>query len=159
MTRRIFYSFHYKLDSWRTGQVRNIGFVEGNQPASDNDWESVKKGGDAAIKRWIADQMSGRSCTIVLVGAQTAGRKWINYEIKKSWENGMGVAGIYIHGLKDENKRKSEKGANPFGNLQSIVNCYNPPVFDSKQIYSWIHRSLPNIIEEAIDIRNQHRNR
>ena len=31
--------------------VRNIGTIEGNRPATDNDWETVKNGGDAAIKR------------------------------------------------------------------------------------------------------------
>ena len=51
MTRRVFYSFYYKPDNWRAAKVRNIGSIEGNRPATDNDWETVKKGGDAAIKR------------------------------------------------------------------------------------------------------------
>ena len=57
-----------------------FGVIEGNRPATDNDWEVVKRGGDTAIARWIRDQMKGKSCTIVLVGTNTAGRKWINYE-------------------------------------------------------------------------------
>ena len=81
MKRRVFYSFHYKPDNWRASKVRNIGAIEGNQPATDNDWETVKRGGDRAIERWIAGQMRGRSCTVVLVGANTANRKWINREI------------------------------------------------------------------------------
>ncbi len=28
--RQVFYSFHFKNYSWRAGQVRNIGVVEGN---------------------------------------------------------------------------------------------------------------------------------
>ena len=84
--------------------------IEGNKPASDNDWETVKKGGDAAIKKWIADQMKGRSCTVVLVGTNTAGRKWINHEIIKSWNDGMGVVGIYIHGLQNSDKKSVYKG-------------------------------------------------
>jgi len=80
MARKSFYSFHYKPDNWRAATVRNIGAIDGNKPATDNDWESVTKGGDDAIKRWIADQIYGRSCTVVLVGANTANRKWINYE-------------------------------------------------------------------------------
>ena len=52
-TRKVFYSFHYVPDAWRASQVRNMGVMEGNQPASDNDWESIKKKGDAAIKSWI----------------------------------------------------------------------------------------------------------
>jgi hypothetical protein len=57
MARNCFYCFHYKPDNARASQVRNIGVIEGNKPVSDNDWESITKGGDDAIKRWIASQM------------------------------------------------------------------------------------------------------
>src|SRR3989344_5555990 len=67
-----------------------------------------------AIKRWIKEQMEYRSCTVVLVGKNTANRKWINYEIIKSWDEGMGVVGIYVHGLKNSDGYISEKGENPF---------------------------------------------
>ena len=84
MARKVFYSFHYNPDNWRASQVRNIGAIEGNQPAKDNDWETITKGGDKAIEKWIADQMSGRSCVVVLIGAGTANRKWINHEIARA---------------------------------------------------------------------------
>ena len=73
--RQVFYSFHYKPDNWRVSQVRNIGTIEGNKPAPDNDWETIVNTGEAEIKKWIAGQMKGRSCTIILVGNQTANRK------------------------------------------------------------------------------------
>lgn len=60
MARKVFYSFHYIPDNWRASQVRYIGAVEGNQPAKDNDWEAVKRGGDAAIQKWIDGQLEGR---------------------------------------------------------------------------------------------------
>ena len=101
MARKCFYSFHYTPDNARASQVRNIGVIEGNRPAPDNDWEKVTKGGDDAIKKWIAEQMNGRTCCIVLVGSATANRKWINHEIIKAWDNGLGVVGINIHGLKN----------------------------------------------------------
>lgn len=47
MTRKCFYSFHYEPDNWRASQIREMGTLEGNRPATDNDWEEVKK---AAIK-------------------------------------------------------------------------------------------------------------
>ena len=162
MARRAFYSFHYKPDNWRAATVRNIGAIEGNRPASDNDWEAVTKGGDESIKKWIADQMNGRSCTVVLVGAGTANRKWINYEIVKSWDEGMGVVGIRIHGLKDANQQTATVGDNPFeyigyGNtgkkLSSIVKCYNPGGSTSQERYDWITKHLENAVEEAIQIR------
>jgi MTH538 TIR-like domain (DUF1863) len=162
-TRRIFYSFHYLPDNWRASQVRNIGAVEGNKPASDNDWETVTKGGDAAIKTWISNQMSGRTCTVVLVGSQTANRKWINHEIIKSWDDKKGVVGIYVQGLKDSKENTTTKGNNPFdyigyGNtgkkLSSIVKCYDPQGTDSKARYDWIVTNISSVVEEAIKIRD-----
>lgn len=163
MARKVFYSFHYKVDSWRTSQVRNIGAVEGNKAASDNDWESITKGGDAAIQKWIDDQLNGRSCTIVLIGKDTADRKWIDYEIKKTWSGKKGLLGIYVHNLKDSSGQQTTKGANPFNGftldngakqLASIVKAYDPPYTDSKQVYDYISKNIEAWIEEAIRIRN-----
>jgi len=163
--RQVFYSFHFKNDYWRAGQVRNIGVIEGNEPVSENDWEEIKKKGDDNIKRWINSQLSGRSCTIVLIGEKTAGRKWIKYEIEKSWNDGKGVLGIYIHNLKDESENKSNKGRNPFDDftmkrddakLSSIVKAYNPPYTDSKKVYNHISENISKWVEEAITIRNDY---
>ena len=160
MARRVFYSFHFKPDSWRASQVRNAGVVEGNQPVSDNDWEAVKRGGDDAVKKWIADQLSGRTCTVVLIGANTSTRKWVKHEIKESWNSE--VAGIYVHRLKDAYGAQSEKGDNPFDGftiggaktpLSSVVKAYNPPGTSSTAVYQWIKVNLEAIVEEAIAIR------
>lgn len=51
--RQVFYSFHYANDVMRTQLVRNIGAIEGNAPASANEWETVKQKGYAAIQDWI----------------------------------------------------------------------------------------------------------
>ena len=58
--------------------------------------------------------MAKRSCLVVLVGETTSGRKWIDYEIKKAYELGKGIVGIYIHNLKDRDKKQTTKGSNPF---------------------------------------------
>ena len=163
MARRCFYSFYYKEDADRASQVRQIGTVEGNRPATDNDWEKIKGGGDPAIKAWIAAQMNGKSCTIVLAGTNTANRKWINYEIKESWNARMGVVAIHIHGLKNLKGETSTRGRNPLDyvthgpsgkKLSSIAKCYNPPGSNSKERYAWIKEHLANAVEEAIRIRN-----
>ena len=52
-----------------------------------------------AVQKWIDDQLTGRSCTIVAIGESTARRKWIDYEITKSWHDKKGVLGIHIHNL------------------------------------------------------------
>jgi hypothetical protein len=159
--RHVFYSFHYEADNVRAAQVRNMGVVEGNVPAHDNDWESIKRGGDDAIRRWIDAQLNGRSCAVVLIGSQTAGRKWIDYEIGKAWNDGKGLVGIHIHRLKNFLALQSVKGTNPFthfkmGNgssLAQLVQVYDPPVTDSKDVYKYIHDNLPAWVDEACTIR------
>lgn len=162
-TRKCFYSFHFTPDSSRAGQVRNMGVVEGNKPASDNDWEDVKAGGDKAIKKWIDDQLYGRSCTVVLIGAKTAKREWIDYEITESWNRGKGVLGIYVHNLKDFNSTQANKGANPFAHIDvgekkmsSIVKAKDPIYTTSTKVYDYIKENISDWIEEAITIRDKH---
>ena len=163
MARRVFYSFHYKPDCWRASQVRNIGAVEGNQPVSDNDWETITKTGDDAIKTWINDQLSGRSCAVVLIGSGTAGRKWIKYEIEKAWNDSKGLLGVYVHNLKNHAQEQSSKGRNPFDDftmkrddakLSSIVKVYDPPYTTSTNVYDYISKNLEDWVEEAISIRD-----
>jgi hypothetical protein len=165
MTRRVFFSFHYIPDSARASQVRNMGALEGNSPVTDNDWETVKRGGDSAIQKWIDDQLNGRACTVVLIGENTAGRKWIKYEIEKSWNDGKGVLGIYIHNLKDLSGNKSKKGRNPFDDftmkrdnakLSSIVRTYDPPSTISTDVYAYIKQNLASWVEQAISIRENY---
>lgn len=158
MARRVFTSFHFANDYWRAQQVRNMGKVEGNSIASANDWEEVKKKGDAAIRRWIDGQMEGKSCVIVLVGSDTAERKWIRYEITKALADKRGLFGIHIHRLKDQLGNSSTKGANPFSQfelnngdlLSDYVKCYDPPGFTSTKVYDHIKTNIQDWIESAV---------
>lgn len=160
MARKVFFSFHYKADNWRASQVRNIGVIEGNAPVSDNEWENITKGGDSAIQKWIDGQLKGKSCTVVLIGTNTAGRKWIKYEIQKSWNDGKGILGIFVHNLKDRDGNQSTKGRNPFDDftvagkkLSSIAKAYDPPYSTSTKVYEHIAQNLADWVEEAICIR------
>ena len=164
MARKVFFSFHYKPDNWRASQVRQMGVIEGDAPVSDNEWEKVTKGGDAAIEKWIAGEMSGKSCAVILIGSGTAGRKWINHEIAKAWNDKKGVVGIHIHNLQNSNQEQSTKGGNPFDHvtlggtdgkkLSSVVKSYDPPYTNSTQVYAYIKENLSDWVEAAITIRN-----
>lgn len=165
MTRKVFHTFHYGLDYWRVQQIKNMGVVEGQRLLSSNKWEEVKRGGSQAIRKWIDDQMYDKSCQVVLIGKKTAGRRWVDYEIKKAWGDRKGVVGVYIHRLKDQNEDQSSKGANPFGEIEvdgkklsSIVKCYNPGLLfaSSKEVHDAIKSNLSDWVEEAIGIRNRY---
>jgi len=109
--------------------------------------------------------MAGKSCNVVLIGSGTAGRKWVDYEIGKAWNDKKGLVGVYIHGLKNLGGEQANKGANPFAGftvgeqkkaLSSIVKAYDPPYTSSKSVYDHIKSNLANWVEEAIEIRNRY---
>ncbi|RNE76376.1 TIR domain-containing protein [Vibrio cholerae] len=156
MTKKtVFFSFHYGNDVMRVQQVRNIGALEGNEPVSANEWETVKRGGEASIKRWIDDNLKYKQCVIVLIGSDTANRPWVKYEIEKAWNSGKPIFGIYIHNLRCPRTGTSRKGRNPFEdfslndgrNLSSLVNCYDP---SSSNAYNEIARNMEGWVATAI---------
>lgn len=164
MARKVFFSFHFDNDFWRTNQVRNIGVIEGKEPISSNDWEEVKRKGEESIKTWIEENLEYKTCCIVLVGAETAQRKWVKYEINRAWDKGKGVVGICIHKLEDQNGKQSTKGANPFDlislsdeKLSKIVKLYDPPYQTSKYVYDNIAENIADWVEEAISIRSKYK--
>ena len=158
--RRVFYSFHFRTDAWRAAQVRYMNLTEHDAPLSNNDWEQVRRGGEAAIQKWIDRQMHGKSCVIVLIGEDTASRPWVRYEIEKAWTDGKGVVGIYIHNLRNREGLQARKGDNPLRNLRlgrhrlsEIVPTYDPQGFDSKDVYATIQNGMVDWVEKAIRIR------
>lgn len=166
--RRIFYSFHFDNDVFRVQQIRQMGVLEGDEPVTANKWEEVKKGGEAAIQRWIDENMSGKSCIVVLIGQDTASSPWVRYEIKKAWEECKGIVSIHIHNLKCPVRAKAypytegkcPMGTNPLStftvngkSMDQIVRTYNPSSGDA---YGDIKTNLEKWIEEAINIRSNY---
>jgi hypothetical protein len=117
MARRVFFSFHYEADIWRASQVRNSWVTYGHGAAAGfwdaASWEGIKKQGEAAIHKWIDQQLIGVSVTVVLIGSETAERKYVQYEIKRSYEEGKGLLGVYIHRMKNQAGYATTKGNNP----------------------------------------------
>ena len=156
MARRVFFSFHFQRDSWRVSQVRNSNIVTSKYQRNDfldsADWENLKKSGEKAIENWINKQLEGTSVTVVLIGKETSERKFVQYEIKKSYEKGNGLIGIYIHGLKNSLGLTDTKGANPFDKFHLGSNSTD---LLSRHIktYDWIldngREKIGDWIEEA----------
>ena len=111
-TRRVFFSFEYQHDVSRAMVVRNSWRTQGREAAGFVDaaeFEEVKRGGDAAIKRWIKDQLQGTSVTVVLVGSHTCSSYYVEYEIEQSKARGNGLLGIDISKIEDFHGRTSER--------------------------------------------------
>lgn len=138
MTRKIFFSFHYERDSWRAGQVRNSDLLPNEDEHGFIDaaaWEEIKRKGDVAIQNWIKEQLEGTSVTVVLIGAETSERPWVDYEIHESWERGNAIVGLYINGVKDQESKTDTKGANP---LDGIYFTNDQPLSSVCKTYDWV---------------------
>lgn len=132
MARRVFFSFHYEADVWRAGQIRNSWVTKADREAAGfwdaADWESIKRGGESAIRQWINRQLTGTTVTAVLIGAQTAHRPYVQYEIQRSWDVDNGIFGIYIDGIRDANQQAGMRGPDPFAMLG----------FTGIRTYNWV---------------------
>jgi hypothetical protein len=142
MARRTFFSFHYERDVWRAGQIRNSWVTKDRESAGFWDaakWEEAKKKGEQAIENWIDAQLNGTTVTVVLIGAETAERPYVGYEIKKSSEKGNGILGIYIHNMKDLNSRTDTRGKNPLDNWQVVRDGKTTLLSAIYPTYDWVN--------------------
>ena len=130
MAKTVFYSFYYKRDVHRVQLVQKIGALEGQPVLNAQEWETVKGRGPKAVQDWIDEQMKYKRAVIVLIGAETARRPWVKYEIEKAWAEGKPLLGVRIHGISSMGVVDAE-GANPF--YAADVPGYSIPVFDPTQ--------------------------
>ena len=153
----VFYSFHYDRDNWRVQQVMNMGKLEGQPLLNSQEWEAVKAKGDAAIEKWIDDNMAHKSAVVVLVGAQTESRPWVKREIAKAWDEKRPLVGIRIHGLANGVKETDSAGGNPFeavrlkdgSNIGQYVTLHNPSGTDSQAVYKSISDNIKSWVDGA----------
>ena len=120
MARRVFFSFYYKRDIWRSNVVRKSWVTKDREAAGFWDaslWEEAQKKGDEAIKKMIDEGLKNTSVGTVLIGKETSGRKWVRYEVRRCHEEGKGLLAIHIHGIEDTSGKTDDKGDNQFGEL------------------------------------------
>jgi imidazolonepropionase-like amidohydrolase len=100
MARRVYFAFDYQ-DVFAVNQIRRAGqfidvAVAGFTDASQ--WETLKQKDDAVIQKAIDDALVGTTVTVVCVGARTAERRWVKYELRASRDRGKGLLGVYLPG-------------------------------------------------------------
>ena len=157
MARKAFFSFHYKNDVFRANQVRNSWVTKPDTEAAGfvdaAEFEKVEKEGEAAVKRWINNQLSGTSVTVVLIGSQTSQREFVKYELQKSYEKGNGMIGIYIHQCKNIDGKIDTKGSNQFGEIGKDSDGKAVYFSVNYKCYDWVdddgYNNIPSWIEKA----------
>ena len=119
-------------NSWVTQGKEAAGFVDAAE------FKKIESGGDKAIQNWIDAQLTGTSVTVVLVGENTCGSRWVKYEIDQSVKRGNGLLGIDISKVKDLGGKTTER-------CGKIPNGYAFYLWNSDKGYE----NLGNWIEKA----------
>lgn len=130
MARRTFFSFHYVPDVSRAWVVKNSQVVKDHEDAGFLDssaFEEAKRKDPDALKRFLRKEMDGSSVVCALVGAETALRRWVRFEIMQGIWDERGIFGIRIHSIADLNQKTSSAGPSPFDLLGVYV--------DEKKMY------------------------
>jgi hypothetical protein len=143
--RNVYFAFHYQRDIFRVNQVRNSGLLFGARSVGFADqslWERARTRGDEALERLILDGLVGTTATVVLIGRQTASRRWVEFEIEESYERGNALLGVEIHHLRDH-----------FGNTDSSGPTPDLLIEIDAPIYRWRGdpHDLGDWVEEAIE--------
>ena len=160
---RVFFSFEYNKDYWRTVQICNLGKVSDDSLFPDSAWKEVRVKTNAAIKEWIDEQIAMCDCVVVLIGSTTATRKWVLYEIERAYELNKGLVGIYVNKITDRVGYQTGKGKNPFEcifthdgvKLSDYVICYDSPRLSSQAVCEDIAEKLEELVESAVRKREK----
>ena len=127
MARKVFFSFHYEdVKSFRVNVVRNSSVFKASGDTSRvmdaSMWEEARLKGVADLKALINANLKGTSVTAVLIGEATHSRRWVKYELVKSFVKGNGILGIHLNRIRERTTRSiSRKGLNPLERLAIYV--------------------------------------
>lgn len=128
MAHKTVFSFNYEDDVWRATNVRNCGALSKDEIhfIDASLWEEAKSQSEAAIEKLIDDALAKSTVTAVLIGAQTASREWVQYEIEESIRLGKGLFGVHIYRIKDKDGNEAMKGKNPGLHVEQGQGCREP---------------------------------
>jgi hypothetical protein len=118
MAKKVFFSFHYQdVIDFRANVVRNHWLTKPDRQEAgffdSSIWENAKKTGVSALKKLINDGLQNTSNTCVLVGTETFERRWVAYEIMKSFEKGNHIFCVHINSIKGKDGKIKSLGSNP----------------------------------------------
>jgi hypothetical protein len=150
MARSVYFSFHYQdVIDFRANVVRNSGKFrkKGADFRDGSIWEEAEEKRVSSIKKLIDNELSGSSVTCVLIGSETFSRRFVRYELIKSFELKKGQLGVGINWIKDKSGNTKSRGNNPFDYLALEISNNGKEIsfFESKDD-KWIpFKDLPVI--------------
>lgn len=94
---RVFVSYHHRGDQWYYNEFSRI-FHDQYEAIEDRSLDRRYGSEDLDYVRWAVanNDIKGTSCTIVLCGAITGQRKFVDWEIKATLDDKHGLIGIAL---------------------------------------------------------------
>ena len=116
MAKRVFFSFHYQaVIDFRANVVRQHWLTKPDREASGffdaSIWGNAELSGDVGIKRVINTGLEGTTVTCVLIGSETYARKWVRYEILKSFKRGNSILAVNINSIKGRDQQTKRRAS------------------------------------------------
>jgi len=95
--RKVFVSYHHGNDQWFYNEFSRV-FNDTYDIISDNSLERAIDSDDPdyVMRRIREKYITGSSCTIVLCGAETPNRKYVDWEIKATLDKEHGLIGVNL---------------------------------------------------------------
>ncbi len=99
--RKVFVSYHHKNDQSAYDNF-STRFHDGYEAISDTSLERAidSSNFDYIMRRIREVHLHGSSCAIVLCGAETPKRRYVDWEIHASLDQGMGLVGVGLPTIK-----------------------------------------------------------
>lgn len=160
MPKRVYFGFDYEdVKTFRANVVRNhdivkrsiedVGFFDASI------WEDAELHGADAVKRLINSGLENTSVTCILIGTSTWQRRWVRYEILKSYDRGNVMLGVHINGIRDKNQRTFLQGRSPFDYVGFVVSS------DGKKLTYYEHdgndwREYKDLSPKSTNFDRQH---
>lgn len=105
--RKIFVSYHHGGDQWYYNEFSRV-FHDSWETVYDNSLErQIDSDNSGYVMQRIRDNyITGTSCTVVLIGAHSHERKYVDWEIKATLDKQHGLFGVILptHSLSTDDK-------------------------------------------------------
>ena len=84
-------------------------------------WGEATLAGPPTIRQFLEDALDHTSATCVLIGPQTAERRWMHFEIVESIQRRNRIIGVHISGIPDGKQQTAAPGKNPLEELAIAI--------------------------------------
>lgn len=139
MSRKVFVSYSHRLDQQAANDFRKIFANERDVFIDKSIREDIGELAASTIKAKLSSLIKDSSVTVVLIGQETGGRSWVDWEIYHSLRKSDGNARNGLLGVKIPNK------------THWIPDRLSANITNMSLIIDWPrdYRTLANAIEEA----------